>query len=249
MLLLIDMVLITEFALAIAAPQQRKEKEKNDAISPLDLRLQSITSYGLVADAMDCIVNVSGLHGGSYGEIIVMMGKDMVNRIKAQVMALEPTGVGLSVLPPLYGNLDVGRKVTGQVLVDTKGVLVSAWFSKKLFGRSINSLGECVDGMEPIQLDCYLPLEAPALGVLERYPVNKPLHTGLVAIDTLIPVGLGQREGLLGDRRSGKTETLLTIMNTQRMIESGVCPIYVMIGQKSSSIASSISSLQERGVY
>jgi len=219
------------------------------SLLPFDLWSEKPVSYGLISGAMDCVVNVAALYSGSYGEIIEIMGKEIAKRIYAQVMSLEPGNVGLSILPTLYGNLDVGRKVVGQFLVRTKGVLASTCFSDKQFGRSINSIGECVDGMEPIRLDCYLPLEAPALGVLERYPVNKPLHTGLIAIDTLIPIGLGQREGLLGDRRSGKTETLLTIMNTQKVVDSGVCPIYVMIGQKSSSIASSISSLQERGVY
>lgn len=219
------------------------------SLPPFDLRLEEPASYGLISGAMDCVANVAALHGGSYGEITEVMGKEIAEGICAQVMSLEPGNVGLSVLPTLYGNLDAGRKVVGQSLVRTKGVLASACFSSKQFGRSINSVGECVDGMEPIQPDCYLPLEAPALGVLERYPVNEPLHTGLIAIDTLIPIGLGQREGLLGDRRSGKTETLLTIMNTQRVVDSGVRPIYVMIGQKSSSIASSISSLRERGMY
>jgi hypothetical protein len=90
------------------------------SISPLDLSLQSVTSYGLVAGAMDCVANVSGLHGGSYGEIAVVMGKDMAEGVEAQIMALEPASAGLSVLPPLYGNLDAGRKVTGQALVGTK---------------------------------------------------------------------------------------------------------------------------------
>jgi F-type H+-transporting ATPase subunit alpha len=86
-------------------------------------------------------------------------------------------------------------------------------------------------------------VESPAPGIVDRQSVFEPLQTGVIAIDALIPIGLGQREGLLGDRRSGKTETLLTIMNTQRLVDSQVRPIYIMLGQKSSSIASSISSL------
>ena len=131
MLLLIEMVLITKLALAIAAPQQRKEK--NDAISPLDLRLQSITSYGLVADAMDCILN----------EMTTLIGRNMTNKIK-QATSLEAIDSRVSFSPALDGNLDVGQKVTGQVLVDPKSVLVSAWFSKKLFShiiKGINKLG------------------------------------------------------------------------------------------------------------
>lgn len=222
---------------------------KQDEAYTLDLCPQTAGSYGMVAGAMDCVANVAALHGASYGEIALVMGTDLADGINAQIMALEPGNVGLSILPAVYGNMDVGRKVVGQAIVRAEGVLACASFSKKQFGRSINSLGDCVDGMEPIKPECYLPLEAPALGVLERYPVNEPLHTGLIAIDTLIPIGLGQREGLLGDRRSGKTETLLTIMNTQRVVGSGIRPVYVMIGQKSSSIASSISSLRERGMY
>ena len=125
------MVLITKLALAIAAPQQRKEK--NDAISPLDLRLQSITSYGLVADAMDCILN----------EMTTLIGRNMTNKIK-QATSLEAIDSRVSFSPALDGNLDVGQKVTGQVLVDPKSVLVSAWFSKKLFShiiKGINKLG------------------------------------------------------------------------------------------------------------
>ena len=175
-------------------------------------------------------------------KLLTVMGMDLINRIDAQIMALEPGNVVLSILPAMYGNTNVGRKIVRQVLIRAKGMLACAGFSKKQFGRSINSMGDCVDGMEPIQPECYLPLEAPTLGVLECYPVNKPLHTRFIATHTLIPVGLGRREGFMGDRRSGKTETLLTIMNTQRMVDSGICLIYVMIGQKSSSIASSISS-------
>ena len=125
------MVLITKLALAIAAPQQRKEK--NDAISPLDLRLQSITSYGLVADAMDCILN----------EMTTLIGRNMTNKIK-QATSLEAIDSRVSFSPALDGNLDVGQKVTGQVLVDPKSELVSAWFSKKLFShiiKGINKLG------------------------------------------------------------------------------------------------------------
>ena len=187
---------------------------------------------GTVLTVGDGIATVSGLEGVTYGEILVFS-----DGIRGMVQDLKRGEIGCI----LFGddeNISEGSTVrrTGK----TAGVPVGNDF----IGRVIGPLGNPIDGEGRIKADGYRPIETPAPGIIDRQPVNEPMETGLLAIDSMFPIGRGQRELIIGDRQTGKTAIALdTILNQQG--KDVIC-IYVAIGQKASSIAQLVETLKRK---
>ena len=138
---------------------------------------------------------------------------------------------------------DVGIK-EGSIVKRT-GKVVSVPVGEALIGRVVNALGQPIDGAGPIETTEFRPIESPAPGIIERQPVKEPLQTGIKAIDSMIPIGRGQRELIIGDRQTGKTTIASdTIINQKG--KDVIC-IYVAIGQKRSTVANLVQSLTEAG--
>ena len=136
---------------------------------------------------------------------------------------------------------EVGQGSTAIRTGKTAGMPVGDAF----LGRVVNALGEPIDGLDEIPATGYNPVETPAPGILDRQPVNKPLETGMIAIDSMFPIGRGQRELIIGDRQTGKTTIAVdTILNQKG--KNVIC-IYVAIGQKASSVAHTVETLRRSG--
>lgn len=187
---------------------------------------------GEVETVGDGIATVNGLEKATYGEILIFPGG-----VKGMVQDLSPEGIGCI----LFGEDDEvyeGGKVlrTGR----TAGIPVGDAF----LGRVVNALGEPIDGKGEIKADGYRKMESPAPGIIDRQPVDRPMETGLLTIDSMFPIGRGQRELIIGDRQTGKTAIALdTIVNQKG--KDVIC-IYVAIGQKNSSVAQIVDSLKKR---
>ena len=188
---------------------------------------------GSVLTVGDEIATVSGLENAAYGEIL-----QFASGVKGMVQDLRPDRVGCV----LFGDsesIEEGSIVrrTGK----TAGIPVGGGF----LGRVVDALGTPIDGQGDIPAEDYLPIESPAPGIIDRQPVNRPMETGLLAIDSMFPIGRGQRELIIGDRQTGKTAIALdTILNQKG--KDVVC-IYVAIGQKSSSVTQLVENLKHRG--
>ena len=179
------------------------------------------------------IASVKGLDHAQYGEILLFS-----SGVKGMVQDLRRDGVSCV----LFGS---GEEVSAGSMVrrtlKTAGMPVGEGF----LGRVVDALGVPVDGKGKIREEAYRPIEAPAPGILDRQPVNAPMETGLLAIDSMFPIGRGQRELIIGDRQTGKTAIALdTILNQKG--KDVVC-IYVAIGQKASSVAQIVENLSRRG--
>ena len=188
---------------------------------------------GTVVTVGDGIATVSGLEDAAYGEILIFSGG-----IRGMVQDLREDEIGC-VLFGDEGEISEGSAVhkTGK----TAGVPVGEEF----IGRVVDALGNPIDGKGKIRPEGYRPVESPAPGIIDRQPVNVPLETGLLAIDSMFPIGRGQRELIIGDRQTGKTAIALdTILNQKG---KGVICIYVAIGQKASSVARLVNTLQKHG--
>ena len=194
---------------------------------------------GTVLQVSDGVVRIYGLHNAEANELL-----EFENGMKAIVMNLEEDNVGAVLLGPT-SQIKEGFTVKRTKLVASIPV------SEGMLGRVINPLGEPMDGKGKIQGEVLdMPLERKAPGVIYRQPVNQPLQTGLKAIDAMIPIGRGQRELIIGDRQTGKTSIAIdAIINQRDNFEAGnpVYCIYVAIGQKGSTVASIVNTLQERG--
>lgn len=188
---------------------------------------------GEVVFVGDGIAEVSGLENAEYGEILIFS-----SGVRGMVQDLREDRIGCVLFDSdddVYEGSSVKR--TGK----TAGVPVGEEF----IGRVIDSLGNPIDGKGDIHEDDFFPIENPAPGILDRQPVNEPLETGLLAIDSMFPIGKGQRELIIGDRQTGKTAIALdTIINQKG--KNVIC-IYVAIGQKSSSIARLVRNLEHKG--
>jgi F-type H+-transporting ATPase subunit alpha len=199
----------------------------------------NLEEIGTVLQVGDGIARVYGLNGVRSGELV-----SFENGVKAIALNLEEDNVGV-VLMGDSGNIKEGAKVrrTGQI--------ASIKVGEGMAGRVINTLGEPIDGKGPITGDLYeMPLERKAPGVIFREPVKEPLQTGIKAIDAMIPIGRGQRELVIGDRQTGKTAICVdTIINQREFYEAGkpVYCIYVAIGQKASTVAGVMKTLEENG--
>ena len=195
----------------------------------------SVEEAGTVLTVGDGIATVSGLSGAEYGEILLFECG-----IKGMILDLRETEIGCVI----FG--DESEIVEGSAVRRTKktaGIPVGEGF----LGRVVDALGDPVDGAGEISAEGYYPMENPAPGIIERQPVNKPMETGLLAIDSMFPIGRGQRELIIGDRQTGKTAIALdTILNQKG--KDTVC-IYVAIGQKASSVAQLVENLRRQGPW
>ncbi len=198
-----------------------------------------LEEVGTVLQVGDGIARVYGLNNVRSGELVAFE-----NGVQAIALNLEEDNVGV-VLMGDSGEIKEGDKVrrTGQI--------ASIKVGEGLVGRVINTLGEPIDGKGPVTGELYeMPLERKAPGVIYREPVKEPLQTGIKAIDAMIPIGRGQRELVIGDRQTGKTAICIdTIINQKEFYEAGepVYCIYVAIGQKASTVAGVMKTLEEAG--
>lgn len=192
---------------------------------------------GIVISIGDGIAQIYGLENVMYNELIEFTTEDK-DIIAGIALNLEEGNVGAVVLGAAHKIME------GDIVRRTKRI-ISVPAGKALVGRVVNALGEPLDGKGPIETDIYMPIEAIAPGVIDRMPVKEPLQTGLKAIDAMIPIGRGQRELIIGDRQTGKTAIAIdTIVNQKG--QDMIC-IYVAVGQKQSTVAQVVKTLEETG--
>ena len=188
---------------------------------------------GTIVSVSDGIIRIHGLSDVMQGEMIALPG----NRY-AMALNLERDSVGAVVMGP-YADLAEGMEVqcTGRILEVPVG--------RGLLGRVVNTLGQPIDGKGEIENDGFSPVEVIAPGVIDRKSVDQPVQTGYKAVDSMVPIGRGQRELIIGDRQTGKTSLAIDSIINQR--DSGIKCIYVAIGQKASTIANVVRKLEEHG--
>ena len=194
---------------------------------------QTSEEGGVVIASADGIVQVEGMDRAVYGEIVTFE-----NGAKGMVESVEPGRLGIMLF-------DGAESVGVGTLVTRSGKRAGIPVGEKFLGRVIDPLGEPIDGKGPIEAEGYNPIEKQAPGILERQSVDTPLHTGILAIDSMFPIGRGQRELIIGDRQTGKTSIATDAILNQK--DTGVLCIYVAIGQKASSIARVAGDLQKHG--
>jgi len=204
--------------------------------SRTDVELEEV---GTVLSVGDGVARIYGLTQAQAGELL-----EFENGLRAMVLNLEEDNVGAV----LFGD---SKGVHEGDTVKRTGKIASVMVGDGMIGRVVNTLGEPVDGKGPLSGELYeMPLERKAPGVIYRQPVNEPLQTGIKAIDSMIPIGRGQRELIIGDRQTGKTAVAIdTIINQREFYEKGqpVYCIYVAIGQKGSTVASVAAELEKAG--
>ncbi|WJY26504.1 MULTISPECIES: F0F1 ATP synthase subunit alpha [Sporosarcina] len=192
-----------------------------------------VSEVGTVLTVGDGIARAHGLDNVMAGELL-----EFSTGVLGMAQNLEANNVGIVILGP-YTDIKEGDEVrrTGRIMEVPVG--------EELVGRVVNSLGQPVDGLGPIQTTKTRPIESPAQGVMARKSVDEPLQTGIKAIDALVPIGRGQRELIIGDRQTGKTTVAIdTILN--QADQDMIC-IYVAIGQKESTVRSVVETLREHG--
>ena len=188
---------------------------------------------GVVISSADGIVEVEGMDRAVYGEIVTFE-----NGAKGMVESVEPGRLGIMLF-------DGAETVGVGTMVTRSGKRAGIPVGDGFLGRVIDPLGEPIDGKGPIEAVGYNPIEKQAPGILERQSVDTPLHTGILAIDSMFPIGRGQRELIIGDRQTGKTSIATDAILNQK--DTGVLCIYVAIGQKASSIARVAEDLKKHG--
>ena len=192
-----------------------------------------VSDVGTVIQVADGIARIHGLENAMQGELLEFPGE-----VFGMVMNLEEDNVG-AVLLGAERNINEGDTVK------TTGRVVEVPVGDAMLSRVVNSLGQPIDGKGPIQTDKYRQIERVASGVITRKSVDTPLQTGIKAIDSMVPIGRGQRELIIGDRQTGKTAIAIdTIINQKGQ---NVKCIYVAIGQKASTVASIVKTLEEYG--
>jgi len=201
-------------------------------IDQLDVTSEA-RNEGTIVSVSDGIILIHGLADVMYGEMV-----EFENGVFGMALNLERDSVGVVVLGE-YGDLAEGQKArcTGRILEVPIG--------EALLGRVVDAIGNPIDGKGPIETTLTAPLEKVAPGVIERKSVDQPVQIGLKAIDSMVPIGRGQRELIIGDRQTGKTAIAIDAIINQK--DTGVICIYVAIGQKQSSIASVVRKLEEHG--
>ena len=193
---------------------------------------REITHFGTVQEVGDGVARVTGLRHCVAGELLEFSGG-----VYGMAMNLEEKNVGAVII-----GADRGIK-EGDIVRPT-GRVAEVPVGEELLGRVVNPLGEPIDGKGPVETDKTRPIESPAPGVLQRKSVHQPLQTGIKAIDAMIPIGKGQRELIIGDRQTGKTAIAIdTIINQKG--KDVIC-IYVAIGQRKSTIAQLVKTLEDR---
>ncbi len=201
-------------------------------IESADLDAKARTE-GKIINLSDGISRIHGLEQAVQGEML-----EFPNNTYGLALNLEQDSVGAVILGD-YENISEGDvvKCTGKILEVPTG--------EALLGRVVNALGQPIDGKGPIESDTSSPIEKIAPGVIERQSVDQPVQTGLKSIDSMVPIGRGQRELIIGDRQTGKTAIAIDAIINQN--KSGIKCIYVAIGQKASSVANVVRKLEEHG--
>jgi F-type H+-transporting ATPase subunit alpha len=192
-----------------------------------------VYDIGTVITVGDGIARAHGLSGVMSGELV-----EFANGVMGMALNLEENNVGIVIMGP-YKDIREGDQVkrTGRIMQVPVG--------EELLGRVVNALGQPVDGKGPINTTQFRPVESPAPGVMARKSVHEPMQTGIKAIDSMIPIGRGQRELIIGDRQTGKTSIAIdTIINQKG---NGMKCIYVAIGQKQSTVAQVVETLRRNG--
>jgi len=197
-----------------------------------------VAEVGEIIEVGDGVARASGLENVMSSELV-----ELPNDVFGMALNLEQDNVGLV----LFGDT---TKVKEGDIAKRTGKVVEVPVGKEMLGRVVNPLGQPLDGKGPINNSKSLPVERKALGVMARSPVNEPLQTGIKAIDSMVPIGRGQRELIIGDRQTGKTavaiDAIINQKNTQNS-DSPVFCVYVAIGQKASTVASLVSELEQQG--
>ena len=194
---------------------------------------QTSAEGGVVISSADGIVQVEGMDKAVYGEIVTFE-----NGAKGMVESVDPGKLGIMLF-------DGAETVGVGTLVTRSGKRAGIPVGDGFLGRVIDPLGEPIDGKGPVNAEGYNPIEKQAPGILERQSVDTPLHTGILAIDSMFPIGRGQRELIIGDRQTGKPSIATDAILNQK--DTGVLCIYVAIGQKASSIARVAEDLKKHG--
>ena len=197
-----------------------------------------ISEVGEVLEVGDGVARVSGLENVMSSELV-----ELPNGVFGMALNLEEDNVGLV----LFGE---SRLVKEGDLAKRTGRVVEVPVGEAMLGRVVNPLGQPIDGKGPINTDHSLPIERKALGVMARSPVNEPLQTGIKAVDSMIPIGRGQRELIIGDRQTGKTAVAIDAIINQKYTHGTDDPvycIYVAIGQKASTVAALVQELESNG--
>jgi len=198
-----------------------------------------LQEVGTVLQIGDGIARVYGLSNVQYGELV-----EFENGLQSMALNLEEDNVGLVLL----GS---GKGIKEGATVKRTGKIASVKIGEGIVGRVVNTIGDPIDGKGPIQGELYdMPIERKAPGVIYRQPVDEPLQTGIKAVDSMIPIGRGQRELIIGDRQTGKTTVAIdTIINQKEFYDAGepVYCIYVAIGQKGSTVAGIVATLEKAG--
>ena len=208
-----------------------------EQISKFDSSID-VSEVGEVIDVGDGVARVSGLENVMSSELV-----ELPNGIYGMALNLEEDNVGLV----LFGD---SRLVKEGDLAKRTGNVVEVPVGEAMLGRVVNPLGQPIDGKGSIDTKDSLPIERKALGVMARSPVNQPLQTGIKAVDSMIPIGRGQRELIIGDRQTGKTAVAIDAIINQKythQTDEPVYCIYVAIGQKASTVAAIVSELESNG--
>jgi F-type H+-transporting ATPase subunit alpha len=192
-----------------------------------------VADVGTVLEVGDGIARIHGLENAMAGEML-----EFENGTSAQVMNLEEDSIGAVILGD-YLAIREGMKVR------STGKLLSVPVGDAVIGRVVDPLGQALDGLGPVQSDATRPLEVIAPGIADRQPVKQPLQTGIKAIDAMTPIGRGQRELIIGDRKTGKTTIAIDTIINQR--KENVHCFYVAIGQKESTVAGVVDVLKRHG--
>ena len=209
--------------------KEQLEKYNNDI---------DVSEVGEIIEVGDGVARASGLENVMSSELV-----ELPNDVFGMALNLEEDNVGLV----LFGET---RKVKEGDIAKRTGKVVEVPVGKEMLGRVVNPLGQPLDGKGPINSSEYLPVERKALGVMSRSPVNEPLQTGIKAIDSMVPIGRGQRELIIGDRQTGKTAVAIDAIINQKNTQDTDTPVfcvYVAIGQKASTVASLVSELEAQG--
>ena len=197
-----------------------------------------ISEVGEIIEVGDGVARASGLENVMSSELV-----ELPNDVFGMALNLEEDNIGLV----LFGET---RLIKEGDIAKRTGRVVEVPVGKEMLGRVVNTLGQPLDGKGPINSSSTLPIERKALGVMARSPVKKPLQTGIKAIDSMVPIGRGQRELIIGDRQTGKTAVAIDAIINQKYTHETDAPVYcvyVAIGQKASTVASLVSELESQG--
>ena len=197
-----------------------------------------ISEIGEIIELGDGVARASGLENVMSSELV-----ELPNDVFGMALNLEEDNVGLV----LFGET---RLIKEGDIAKRTGRVVEVPVGKEMLGRVVNPLGQPLDGKGPINSSSTLPIERKALGVMARSPVKEPLQTGIKAIDSMVPIGRGQRELIIGDRQTGKTAVAIDAIIIQKYTHETDAPVYcvyVAIGQKASTVASLVSELESQG--